>query len=348
MGTTRKPLVILVLLAGLAGGGWFFYHERNREMADSQLHLYGNVDIRQIQLAFQESGRLEKLHVQEGDRVKKGDLLAEIDAVRYQAALDKALAELTARQQVVLRMKAGSRPQEIARAEAEVRAGEARFKDAEVTLRRLEHLLQKKATSKQKVDDAATAWKAARESLEAARQTLELARLGPRQEDIAAAEAREKAAEAAVVQAKKALADTRLFAPVNAVIRDRIMEPGDMAFPNAPALTLAQTDPLWIRIYIPETELGKVVPGMRAVISTDSFPGKEYRGWIGYISPTAEFTPKNVETETLRTRLVYQARVFVCNPEDELRLGMPATVRIDMEQPKPSGPVFRQDVCTDR
>ncbi len=348
MGTTRKPLVILVLLAGLAGGGWFLYQNRNNATDDSQLRLYGNVDIRQIQLAFQENGRLEKLYVQEGDRIKKGDLLAEIDAVRYQAALDKALAELTAQQQVVLRMKAGSRPQEIARAEAEVRAWQAKVKDAEVTLRRLEQLLKKRATAKQNVDDAATAYKAAKESLEAARQTLELARLGPRQEDIAAAEAREKAAEAAVVQAKKALADTRLFAPVNAVIRDRIMEPGDMAFPNVPALTLAQTDPLWIRIYIPETELGKVVPGMRAVISTDSFPGKEYRGWIGYISPTAEFTPKNVETETLRTRLVYQARVFVCNPEDELRLGMPATVRIDMEQPKPSGPVFRQDVCTDR
>lgn len=345
--TTKKPLLVLVLLAALAGGGWFLYQNRNNDTNDTQLRLYGNVDIRQVQLAFQESGRLEKLNVQEGDRVKAGELLAEIDAVRYQAALDKALAELAAQQQVVLRMKAGSRPQEIARAEAEVRAWEAKVKDAETTLRRLERLLKTKATSKQKVDDAATAYKAARESLEAARQTLELAKLGPRQEDIAAAEAKEKAAEAAVVQARKALADTRLIAPVNGVIRDRILEPGDMAFPSAPALTLAQTDPLWIRVYIPEVELGKVVPGMQAVIHTDSFPNKQYRGWIGYISPTAEFTPKNVETETLRTRLVYQARVFVCNPEDELRLGMPATVSIDLKQEKPDKPVFRQDVCSD-
>jgi len=348
MSTSKKPLLVLVLLASLAGGGWFLYQNQNNETDDSQLRLYGNVDIRQVQLAFQENGRLEKLYVQEGDRIKKGDLLAEIDAVRYQAALDKALAELAAQQQVVLRMKAGSRPQEIARAEAEVRAWQAKVKDAEVTLRRLEQLLKKRATAKQNVDDAATAYKAARESLEAARQTLELARLGPRREDIAAAQAREKAAEAAVVQAKKALADTKLIAPVDGVIRDRILEPGDMAFPNVPALTLAQTNPLWIRVYIPETDLGKVVPGMRATIHTDSFPDKQYPGWIGYISPTAEFTPKNVETEALRTRLVYQARVFVCNPEDELRLGMPATVRIDMEQQKPSGPVFRQDVCSDK
>jgi len=348
MATTKKPLLVLILLAALAGGGWFLYQNRNNKTTDSQLRLYGNVDIRQVQLAFQESGRLEKLLVQEGDVVKEGDLLAKIDAVRYQAALDKALAELAAQQQVVRRMKAGSRPQEIARAEAEVRAWEAKVKDAAVTLKRLQRLLKKKATSKQQVDDAATAYKAARESLEAARQTLELVKLGPRQEDIAAAEAKEKAMQAAVIQAKKALADTNLSAPINGVIRDRIMEPGDMAFPNAPVLTLAQTDPLWIRVYIPEPELGKVVPGMRAAIKTDSFPDKTYRGWIGFISPTAEFTPKNVETETLRTRLVYQARVFVCNPENELRLGMPATVSVDLKQDKPDGPVFRQDVCTDK
>jgi len=345
MATTKKPLLVFVFLAALAGGGWFLYQNRTSETTDTTLRLYGNVDIRQVQLAFQESGRLEKLLVQEGDRVQKGDLVAEIDAVRYQAALDKALAELAAQQQVVRRLKAGSRPQEIARAEAEVRAWQAKVRDAEVTFKRLQRLLKKRATSQQQVDDAATACKAARESLEAARQTLELVKLGPRQEDIAAAEAREKAMQAAVVQARKALADTRLIAPVNGVIRDRIMEPGDMAFPSTPVLTLAQTDPLWIRVYIPETDLGKVVPGMRTVISTDSFPGKQYKGWIGYISPTAEFTPKNVETETLRTRLVYQARVFVCNPENELRLGMPATVSMDLEQSRPAGPVFRQDVC---
>lgn len=342
-----KPLAVLLLLAGLIGGA-LYYSKIGNELPDNQLRLYGNVDIRQVQLAFQESGRLEKLLVQEGDRVKKGELLAEIDAVRYQANLDKTKAELAAQQQVVKRLQAGSRPQEIARARADVRSWEARFKDAELTLHRLQKLVKKQATSQQKVDDAATSYKAAKESLEAARQALELVLIGPREEDIAVAVAKEQAAKAAVTRAAKELADTRLYAPKDAVVRDRIMEPGDMAFPSTPVLSLAQTDPLWIRVYVPETDMGKIVSGMRTEITTDSFPGKRYRGWIGYISPTAEFTPKNVETEALRTRLVYQARIFVCNPNDELRLGMPATVRIDLTQKKPEGPVFRQDVCREK
>ncbi len=90
---------------------------------------------------------------------------------------------------------------------------------------------------------------------------------------------------------------------------------------------------MWVRAYLPETRLGKVKPGMKASITSDSYPGKTYPGWVGYISPTAEFTPKNVETPELRTRLVYQIRVFACNPQEELRLGMPATVNIDLTSP---------------
>ncbi len=340
-------MVVLLLLAGLIGGALYFTG-RGKGVSDNQLRLYGNVDIRQVQLAFQESGRLMQLYVQEGDKVKKGALVAEIDAVRYQANLDKVTAEMAAQQQVVKRMKAGSRPQEIARARADVRSWEARVKDAEITLHRLQRLVKKNATSQQKVDDATTTYTAAKESLEAARQSLELSLIGPREEDIAAAVAKEQSIRAAVTRAAKELADTKLYAPGNAVVRDRIMEPGDMAFPGTPVLSLAQTDPLWIRVYVPETDMGRIVSGMRAEVTTDSYPGKKYRGWIGFISPTAEFTPKNVETEALRTRLVYQARVFVCNPEDELRLGMPATVRIDLTQKKPKGPVFRQDVCPAR
>lgn len=346
MKTNFKKIIILLLLTALAGGGFYSYKIKE-QVPKNLLLLYGNVDIRQVQLAFQENGRLEKLYVQEGDRVKKGDLLAEIDAVRYTANLNKARADLAAQQQVVKRMKAGSRPQEIARAGADVRAWKARFKDAGITLHRLQRLVKKQATSQQKVDDAATAYQAAKEGLEAARQALELIRIGPREEDIAAAVAKEQAVKSVVIRAEKELADTKLHAPVTGVIRDRIMEPGDMAFPNTPVLTLARTNPLWIRVYVPETDLGKIVPGMQADVSTDSYPDKIYRGWIGYISPTAEFTPKNVETAALRTRLVYQARIFVCNPADELRLGMPATVQIDLLQKKTKGPISRQNVCPD-
>ena len=343
MKTKIKRVVVLLLIITLAGSGYWYYRNR-QQVPDHLLQLYGNVDIRQVQLAFQVSGRLEKLHVQEGDRVKKGMLLAEIDAVRFQAGLDRARAELEAKQQVLDRLQAGSRPQEIAGAEADVRAMEAKVKDTGVTLQRLQRLVKKSATSQQQVDDATTAYKSAFEGLEAARQTLNLVRIGPRKEDIAAAGAQVEAARATVTHAEKDVADTRLYAPADAIIRDRIMEPGDMAFPATPVLTLALTNPLWIRAYVPEPDLGRIAPGMKADIFTDSYPEKTYRGWIGYISPTAEFTPKSVETPALRTRLVYQARIFVCNPAGELRLGMPATVRIDLSQPKPTGNIS-SDFC---
>ena len=162
-----------------------------------------------------------------------------------------------------------------------------------------------------------------------------------------AATAHVVAAKAALVEADEKLKDAELFAPASGVIRDRILEPGDFATPQTPVLTLALMNPVWVRTYLPESYLGKVKPGAAASISSDSFPGKTYQGWVGYISPTAEFTPKNVETPELRTRLVYQVRVYACNPQRELRLGMPATVAIDLKPAalKPESASAAQTAC---
>jgi HlyD family secretion protein len=131
------------------------------------------------------------------------------------------------------------------------------------------------------------------------------------------------------------LADASLYAPNNGVIQDRILEPGDMASPQKSVFTLALTDPVWVRAYVSEPDLGKITLGMAAEVETDSYPGKRYQAWIGFISPTSESTPKSVEVRQLRTRLVYQVRVFVKNPQDELRLGMPVTVYVPLDQPRP-------------
>ena len=167
-------------------------------------------------------------------------------------------------------------------------------------------------------------------------RTLDLEVIGPRKEDIGEAEGLVKAAEGRLAFVQQQLNDARLLSPTDGVIRTRIMEPGEMASPESPVFDIAVTDPMWVRAYVPEADLGKVRPGMTAEVTTDSFPGKRYSGWVGYISPTAEFTPKSVETPDLRTNLVYQARVYVRNPQNELRLGMPATVRIDLRQPIPA------------
>jgi len=186
--------------------------------------------------------------------------------------------------------------------------------------------------SKQQLDNAESTLKTARADLAAARQALSLAIEGPRNQDIARARATLKSLQATLGLAAQKLRDTKLYAPENGIIRNRILEPGAMAFASRPVFTLALINPVWVRAYVPEPDLGKIREGMIAEITTDSFPGKTYRGWIGFISPTAEFTPKTVETPELRTKLVYRVRVFACNPRNELRLGMPVTVTVDLKQ----------------
>ncbi|MEJ2723588.1 MAG: efflux RND transporter periplasmic adaptor subunit [Deltaproteobacteria bacterium] len=343
----KKRVVPLVVLAFLIAGAGFFWHIRTMQDRDEarEIILYGNVDIRQIQLAFHATGRIRQLLVQEGDHVKSGELVAEVDPLRYEASVARAAAEVAARKQTLARLLAGSRPEQIREAQARVKAAEAKWEDAKLVYERTERLFRDKTVPKQKLDDAQAARESARADLDADRQALTLAIKGPREEDIAAARAQVKASEAALRLAERELADTKLYAPTAGVIQDRILEPGDMAFPETPVFTLALSNPVWVRAYVSEPDLGKVAPGMKAYVTTDSFPGKVYRGWIGFISPTAEFTPKEVQTSELRTKLVYRIRVYACNPENELRLGMPVTLKIPLDQPKESTVFGHSDPC---
>jgi HlyD family secretion protein len=333
MARKKKMLwvVLLLLVAGAGTWGYYCYVERKCE-PQTVLTLYGNVDIRQVQLAFYDTGRILRLLVEEGDRVEEGQLVAEMDPVRYGMDVRQLASKVAAQEQVVLRYHNGTRPQEIEQARAAVQAREAELVDAELTHGRIKGLVATDYAPQQELDDATAKLKTARAHLKEAREALDLAVIGPREEDVAAAEAELQAYQASLDLARQRLVDTRLYAPAEGIIRDRILEPGDMAFPQSPVFTLALTQPMWVRAYVPEPSLGKIAPGMRAEIRTDSFPDKSYQGWIGFISPTAEFTPKNVETPDLRTRLVYEVRVYICDPRNELRLGMPATVTIPLDQ----------------
>lgn len=337
----RRLAIVIVLLAALAGGGYLWVrHAPSGE--DNVLTLYGNVDIREVKPAFNDSGRIAAILVHEGDTVRSRQLLAGLDDSRYAAALNQARAQMQARRQTLERLEAGSRPEEIAQAKADMEALEASYRNAERAYKRYANLATRDAASQQQLDDAKAAVEVAYHRHQAAKQTYMLVKMGPRKEEIAAARADYEASQAALELAQQAFDDTKLFAPADGVIQARILEPGDMAFPSAPVVTLALTDPLWVRTYVPETSLGRVRPGMAATVTTDSYPDKEYRGWIGYLSPTAEFTPKTVQTPELRAALVYQVRVFLCDAHGELRLGMPATVRIDLGQPAPdNGPEGR-------
>ena len=327
----KKVIVIIILLLLVALGVVFFSPQHSTQSAN-ELTLYGNVDIREVQLTVNASEHITHIYVQEGDRVKKGQLLARLHTELLEAQLAETEALFLAQQQTVAKLKAGSREHEIARIKAEYAAAKSQATMAQDTARRLQKLLPNNLASEDDVENAQAKADAAVAQAEAVSHALALAIEGTRLEDIAIAEAQLKAKQASVQISKQHLQDASLYSPSDGVIRNRILEPGDMVTPQSVILTLAMIDPVWVRAYVPETELGKIASGFNAEIISDSFPDKRYQGWIGYISPTAEFTPKNVQTPELRTRLVYSIHVYACNPQNELRLGMPVTVKIQLNQ----------------
>jgi HlyD family secretion protein len=234
---------------------------------------------------------------------------------------------------VVDRLHNGSRPEEIDQARATLESAKADAANCRRHYQRFSKLIETRAVSEDDLENARAALEIADAKLAANQKALDLLVLGPRKEDIAQGEAQLRANQAQLALLRQQLADAQLVAPSDAVVRTRLMEPGEMATPQKPVFSLAIIDPKWIRAYVSEPDLGKVHPGVKASIMVDSFPNRRFEGWVGFISPVAEFTPKTVQTSELRTSLVYEVRVFVTDPSDELRLGMPATVYLPLVQP---------------
>jgi HlyD family secretion protein len=327
-----KKYVFLVagaVITAVVAAAWYFSRQQS---AAEELVLYGNVDIRQVSLAFDGSERVVEMRVQEGDRVHGGQVLAKLDTRILLLQIMQAEARVSVQQQVLLRLKNGTRPEEVAQARAEVVAAQA---DADLATQQLKRLVdinqaEPEAVSQQDLDTARSRHQAALAQLENRKKALQLALIGPRQEDISEAQAQLEVYQAELALLKHQLSLAELKAPLDAVVRSRLLEPGDMASPERPAYALAITNPKWVRAYIKETDLGLIKPGMSASVRTDSYPEQPIEGHIGYISSVAEFTPKTVQTEDLRTSLVYEVRVYVDDPDDRLRLGMPATVHIPL------------------
>jgi HlyD family secretion protein len=326
----KKLIPILLVLAVAGGAGLYAYLNRAGQQDSEGLTLYGNIDLRVANVAFETNGRIETMLVSEGARVEPGQLLAILDNRQPALNRDMARAQVEAQRAQLAKLIAGARTEEIEKLRADLQAAETEAKNAARRAERSRDLAQRKLTSPQEYDDARTAADSAKAHAGAARAALDLALAGSRAEDISAARAQLVALESDLALAEVKLGYTKLYSPATGVVQNRILEPGDMAAPDRPVYTLALTEPLWARVYLAEPDLGRVRQGQPAQVYSDSFPGKAYLGWIGYISPSAEFTPKTVQTTELREDLVYQARVFVCDPRDELRLGMPVTVRVDL------------------
>lgn len=316
-------IAILAVAAGLAA--------MQGAVGDShQLHLYGNVDIREVQLAFRQSGRIAQMAFEEGDTVTAGTRMASLDAQPFREALAAAEASVQVAQAELDKLRRGLRPQEIVQAEAAVHQASAVATEAERNFRRQSDLLPTGASSQRTVDAARAARDEAVARLKAARAALSQAREGFRREDIAAGEARLAAAQAARAQAATALADTVLVAPSAGTVIARVREPGSMVASQSTVYSLSLDTPVYVRAYIGEPDLGRIAPGTQVLVKSDS-SDRLYQGQIGFISPRAEFTPKTVETTDLRTDLVYRLRIVIDEPDASLRQGMPVTIEVDTE-----------------
>ncbi|HPT51387.1 MAG TPA: efflux RND transporter periplasmic adaptor subunit [Accumulibacter sp.] len=327
----RKVIAWSALALALLAVGWGGWRWSTAPEQEGDIILLGNVDIRQIALAFQDSERIVEMRAEEGNKVKAGQVLAVLDARTLEHQAAQAQAQVDVYKKTLLRLRNGSRPEEIAQAQARADAADAEAKLAEEDFKRMRAITEEtqgRGVSRQDVDRAASAMRAARAKAKDQAQALRLTKLGPRSEDIEQAAAQLKAAEESLALLQHRISLSELKSPSDAIVRSRLAEPGDMASPQRPVYALALVQPKWIRAYVNEVQLARVHPGMAAKVSVDGLAGASLPGEIGYISSVAEFTPKQVQTEELRTSLVYEIRVLVKDPEDRLRLGMPATVRL--------------------
>ncbi|AWI09824.1 secretion protein HlyD [Ereboglobus luteus] len=324
----KRKIPLILFLAAAAGLGAWFWHSSLEKQDATHLTLHGNVDIREVNLGFRVSGRVTEILKDEGDPVAPGDTIARIDAAPYEQEVAQAGAALAVAEAELARLVAGYRAEEIAQARAAVNELEATLANNQVNAKRIAELLRQNASPQQDYDNAATAVLIAEKRLQSAKAALDLLLAGYRAEDIEKARAQVAQNRAALETARIRLSDTTLAAPSAGTISTRALEPGAIAQAGATVFTLSLDNPVWLRAYINEPDLGKIAPGMTVDVFTDSRPGKPYQGKIGHISPRAEFTPKTVQTESLRTTLVYRLRITVTNPDNMLRQGMPVSVRV--------------------
>ena len=327
----NKKVLLLIVAAVLVIASVVYLVSRDDR--NDALVLHGNVDIRQVELPFAESERIAEVLVREGDHVTAGQVLARLQTTRLVPRVKQAEARVAAQRQALLRLQNGTRPEETAQVRAALVAAEAEAANARSQYERTKGISESsngRAVSEQDLEAARAVLRTTEAQVQSQRKALELALAGPRAEDIAAAEAQLEGARAELALLQRQLEDAELIAPTDAIVRNRLMEPGEFATPQRPVVSLAVTDPKWVRAYTPESTLGSLRTGMTASVTTDSFPDAPLRGSLGFVSSVAEFTPKTVQTEELRTSLVYEVRVFVEDPENRLRLGMPATVRFDL------------------
>lgn len=332
-GRRRVSIVVLsVVVVGIAAG----YLLLRPAGSPGDLVASGTVEATETRLGFEVPGRITEIRVREGDEVDRGQELALLDVSGARARRQQAVAQLEAARALLEELESGSRPEEIAQAEAAVDAARDRLADAERDRERSRTLLEGGAISREALDKAEVAARLAAARLDQAEERLKLLERGPRTERVAAQRAAVAQAEAAVEAADSLLADMSLIAATSGLVTIRHREPGEVPAPGSPVLTVVDPGDRWVRIYVPENRLGAVRLGGKATILSDTFPEKRYAGQVIYVAAEAEFTPKTVQTQEERVRLVYAVKVQVLeDPGYELKPGMPVDVVLPWAEEAP-------------
>lgn len=324
----KKRLIPVIIIAVIVIAALIVVVRFISNRDDGTMRLSGNVEVTEHNIGFKMAGKIAKLNVDEGDRVKQGDLLAELSSGDVRALVNQNRAALDEAKVKLAELKAGSRKQEVGRARAESASIEAELVRARKDFERAEMLYNNGAISASRFDAAKSAYETRTAQLRSAKQQQSLVEEGPRREDIKAAEFRVEQLAAAVANTEDKLADTRLYAPITGIVFRKNVELGEIVQPGAAIFVVGDLERPWVKVYVKEDKLSLVKLGQKARITVDTYKNRYYEGTVTFISSDAEFTPKNVQTQEERVKLVFGVKVTVKNQNQELKPGMPADVRI--------------------
>jgi HlyD family secretion protein len=326
----RKIPIFITVAAAVIAGAYLYPHFAKNSKPENDIVLSGNIEAHESLVSFKVQGRIIDLPVEEGQTVQSGTLLARLDDADYQQRVRIDEASVRVRQSNLALMLAGTREQEIKAAQQTMLDAQADLQQKKLDYERAQRLFAEDAISAQDRDLADTALKRSQANFEAAQQRYSQAVEGNRKEDIAIAQANLKEANANLGMARVNLDYTILRAPSAGVITVRQAELGEVVVPGTPVVTLADLDHIWLRAYIAETDLGRIRWGQDALVTTDTYRGKQYHGRISFIASDAEFTPKSVQTYKERVSLVYRIKIDIDNPGHQLKPGMPADAHITL------------------
>jgi HlyD family secretion protein len=323
-----------VFIALFIGVGLFVYFGQKNNRA-KDLFYSGTIEATQANLSFQVPGRVAEVNVQEGQSVKKDQIIAQLDREEFGARYDQARANLArakkSKQQLetVLDINKKTLPAEVARAEAGVKTAADNLKDAEKNYQRFEELFKKGVVSEKERDTLKLNFEVAQSKLAEAKSVLNLAqgnlgRIEAAKQDVETAIPQIDATKATAKQASIQLDYTLLKSPMDGVVTSRNIEPGETVTPGREIITISDLSRVDLKIYVDETQIDKVKPNQEADVTVDTFPGKVYTGVVSFVSPEGEFTPKIIQTKKERVKLVYLVKISIVNPNFELKSGMPA------------------------